>query len=377
MPPLINRQKLKSPSKPKPKLVGWILDLFHDFGRYLNLIRHYAFWRSYKVFTKFEKLKDAIATNLYKQRGRFARPFIHTGMMMIIALSIMLTPVIAQNSQAETSTESPMPQFYSAFEDPETQTTVSDKPRDKVIHYVVASGDTLSTIASKFDVSTDTIRWQNKLGKNDQIKPGQTLEILPVTGVSHRVQKGDTIYSIAKKYGLESAQPIVDFPFNSFSNDETFALAIGQTIIVPDGNMPSAAPSFVARRTPDAGSVTASGQFVWPTNGTITQRFFWYHKGIDIANKAAPAVVAADAGEVIVAGWPDSSGYGNRVMIDHGNGYITLYAHLSKIYVGTGQRVNRGDAIGQMGSTGRSTGTHLHFEIRTGSGNLNPLNFLK
>ena len=100
-------------------------------------------------------------------------------------------------------------------------------------------------------------------------------------------------------------------------------------------------------------------------------------KGTDIANRGGPAVLAADAGRVIVAGWPDGNGYGNRVMIDHGNGYKTLYAHLSKIYVVQGQSVARGAAIGQMGSTGRSTGTHLHFEIIQNGVHLNPLNFLR
>jgi murein DD-endopeptidase MepM/ murein hydrolase activator NlpD len=352
--------------------------IFRDFKSYLRLIGRYTFKHSYKLFSKFEGLKDFIAVNLYRQRGRLARPFIHTGMMMLIALAIMLAPVLAQEP---VRSEEPEYKLFSPFEDDLTETTVSDKPRDRIIHYTIETGDTVASIAKKFDVSIDTIRWQNKLDRIDQIKPGQTLEILPVTGIQHKVQKGDTIHSISKKYGLESAQAIVDFPFNSFTNDETFALAVGQTIIVPDGVQPAvklwSPNTFVAKKTPDAGAVTASGAFVWPAGGTITQKFAWYHKGVDIANRAAPGIVAADSGRVIVAGWPDSSGYGNRVIIDHENGYQTLYAHLSKVYVTSGQRVKRGDLVGQMGSTGRSTGTHLHFEIRSNKGNLNPLGFLK
>src|SRR5690606_11476883 len=98
----------------------------------------------------------------------------------------------------------------------------------------------------------------------------------------------------------------------------------------------------------------------------ISQGFRFYHQAIDIANKAGGAILAADAGTVTVAGWPDNYGYGNRVMIDHGNGMVTLYAHMSRIRVVVGQTVNRGDIIGDMGSTGRSTGTHLHFEVRQG-----------
>ncbi|HAN22376.1 TPA: hypothetical protein DCP77_01140 [Candidatus Collierbacteria bacterium] len=98
---------------------------------------------------------------------------------------------------------------------------------------------------------------------------------------------------------------------------------------------------------------------------------------MDIANRSGGNILAADSGTVIVAGWPDNSGYGNRVMIDHGNGYKTLYAHMSKIAVTVGQTVKRGNVIGQMGSTGRSTGTHLHFEIRSDAGNRDPIGVLK
>ena len=119
------------------------------------------------------------------------------------------------------------------------------------------------------------------------------------------------------------------------------------------------------------------GSFVWPAQGSITQRYTWYHRGIDIANSGAPDILTADSGKVIIAGWPDNSGYGNRVVVDHGNGYVTLYAHLAKIYVVAGQTVARGSSLGKMGSTGRSTGTHLHFEIIKSGSKLNPLDVLK
>ena len=254
-------------------------------------------------------------------------------------------------------------------------TQISQKIRDTIINYTIQGGDTVSTIADKFGVSEDSIRWQNSL-IGDKIKVGNTLQILPVTGVAHKVQKGDTVYSIAKRYDAE-AQAIADFPFNTFSNDETFELAIGQTIIVPEGIMPKAATAPRARQiTPSAGSVVASGQFVWPTGGTITQRFSWYHPGLDIANRSLPGVVAADAGVIEFAGW-DSAGYGNMVLIDHGNGYKTRYGHLSQIFVVRGQTVNRGGSIGRMGSTGHSTGPHLHFEIYKNGSRLNPLLYLK
>lgn len=335
-------------------------------------------------FFKFELGKKVFAASLYRQRGRLAGRFMHTGMASLAALGVFMAPVVANEFPGRSvdpwSSSSPGAVLSAATEEPATETIASDRLREKIIEYTVVEGDTISSIAQKFGVSEDTIRWQNKLDKKGKIKVGQTLEILPVTGVSHKVQKGDTVYSIAKKYDA-SPQAIVDFPYNTFTNDETFDLAVGQIIIVPDGVMPAESQTGPVERirqiTPDAGTVVASGSFVWPAAGTITQRFSWYHKGIDIANKSAPDVLAADAGKVVVAGWPDNYGYGNRVVIDHGNGYKTLYAHLSVIYVKVGQTVSRGSAIGKMGSTGRSTGTHLHFEVIKSGTYLNPFSVLR
>ena len=200
---------------------------------------------------------------------------------------------------------------------------------------------------------------------------------MPLTGVSHKVNKGDTVRSIAKRYDVDP-QVIVNFPFNTFVNDETFELAIGQSIIVPDGVLPAPIPLAPRSRftTPDAGTVVASGSFVWPTQGRITQNFVWYHPGTDIANKEMPGVLAADSGTVITAGW-SNVGYGNYIIIDHNNGTKTLYAHLSAIYVNVGQTVARGNTIGKMGSTGRSTGPHLHFEIIKNGVHTNPLGALQ
>jgi len=305
-------------------------------------------------------------------------------MAAISALSVILAPVLTEEFPGKVRDPWKLPTVstvLSASVENETATLVSDKPRDKIVKYTVEEGDTLSSVAEKFGISVETIVWQNKLPSDKVIiKPGQILEILPVSGVSHQVQKGDTIYSIAKTYNAEP-QAIVDFPFNTFVNDETFTLAVGQTIIVPDGIPPKQTPStpsaFVKRLTPDAGTVAASGIFIWPASGAISQYFSWYHNGIDIANAGAPNILAADSGTVITAGWPDNIGYGNRVIIDHGNGYKTLYAHLSQIYVVAGQRVRRGDSIGKMGSTGRSTGTHLHFTVIRDGIAVNPLSLLK
>jgi len=360
-------------------------------GRFISDFREYCLaWGQFfstiglALFSRFETAKNFLVIHLYRRRGKLVAPFVHSGMGALTALGVAIAPVLAEEFpnrvQDPWSTPTPSAVLSSATTNPTVTTLISDKPRDRIIIYTVQEGDTISTIAEKFGVSIDTIRWQNDLQSIGSIKPGQELKILPVTGISHKVQKGDTIYSIAKKYD-GNPQAIVDFPFNTFINDETFALAVGQTIIVPNGVKPQVKPwspiASIRQTTPDAGTVTASGRFIWPTQGQITQNFVWYHRGIDIANRAAPQVLAADSGRVIVAGWPDAGGYGNRVMIDHGNGYVTLYAHLSRVYVAVGQTVNRGDAIGQMGSTGRSTGIHLHFEVRHQGAFLNPLQVLK
>ena len=262
----------------------------------------------------------------------------------------------------------------------DTLTQVSDKPRAEIFEYTVQDGDTLGSIAKQFGVDTDSIMWLNPGINEKKIKPDTDLKIPPVTGVVHTVKSGETIYSVAKRYDV-SAQSIVDFPFNEFTNDETFALAIGQTLVVPDGQMPneiitSPRGNLAQTLTPNAGAVSATGTWIWPAQGRITQPFRAWHKGVDIANQAGGRILAADSGTVVAAGW-DNSGYGNRIVVDHGNGYLTLYAHLSSFSVVVGQTVRRGDGLGMMGSTGRSTGTHLHFEIRSARGNSDPLAFLR
>lgn len=361
-----------------------ILEIFGDIKLFLGELKRYLFKSLHFSFIKFEAGKGVFVSALYKQRGKLARRFMHSGMAGLAALGVMIAPVIAEEFPGRTVNPWEIPSASSVLsvstQDPATETLVSDKMRDKILEYQVQSGDTVSSISEKFGVSEDTIRWQNDLQSKNSIKAGQILQIIPVTGISHKVQKGDTVYSIAKKYDT-SPQAIVDFPFNTFTNDETFALAVGQTVIVPDGVKQSEtlwSPSVRTRQiTPDAGTVVASGSFVWPVGGTISQRYVWYHPGIDIANSSAPNILAADSGTVVIAGWPDGYGYGNRVMIDHGNGFRTLYAHLSKVYVVAGQTVARGSAIGKMGSTGKSTGVHLHFEVFQGGSHLNPLSVLK
>jgi murein DD-endopeptidase MepM/ murein hydrolase activator NlpD len=354
-----------------------------ELGEFAGDWRNFIFRRGYQAFSQFEKVKDFIAQSLYRQRGRFARPFVHTAMGGLITMAVTLAPVLA-SSFPGVEKESPGEVISSTqvleVQSTDTTTQISDKVRDQVIEYTVQPGDTVSEIADKFGISADTIRWENNLASLNSIKPGQVLRILPVSGVRHKVTRGETIYSIAKKYDA-NPQAVVDFPFNTFTDDETFALAVGQDLIVPDGKKPNevlwSPTRYVAQNTPNAGSVSAIGTFIWPIGGRITQRFTWYHKGLDIATAFGTPILAADSGVVMVAGWPDNSGYGNRVVIDHGNGYQTWYGHMSKVLVSVGQTVSRGSQIGLEGSTGRSTGPHCHFEIRKNGVPVNPLDYLK
>lgn len=346
---------------------------FKELGSFIGKKLHFS-------VLIFEAKKGLFVTSLYKQRGKLSRKLMHTGMAGLAGVGMMIAPVIAQEFPGRSvnpwEIESNSSVLSATTESDGIETIVSEKVRDKVKIYKVEEGDTVASIAKKFGVDEDTIRWQNNLVK-DKIKVGQTLEILPVTGIAHKTVKGDTVYSISKKYD-SSAQAVVDFPFNTFSNDETFELAIGQIVIVPDGVRPAEAAISprIRQITPDAGSVVASGSFVWPAQGTISQNFSWYHPGLDIANRAAPNVLAADAGVVTYAGCL-SYGYGCHVIINHGNGYTTLYGHLQQIYVKVNQTIARGSAVGKMGSTGRSTGIHLHFEVAKNGVKLIPLSVLR
>lgn len=361
------------------KNLEFILEIWSEVRTFLFELTNFLLKSLHISFLKFEERKGIVVTALYRKRGKLSRTLSHSGMAAITTLGVMLAPLIAQEFPGKTINPweiSAAPSVLSAAtDDPGIDTQVSSKVRDSIIEYEVQSGDTVTSVANKFGISADTIRWENDLTK-DTIKVGKTLKILPVSGIAHTVVKGDTIYSIAKKYDA-NVQAIVDFPFNTFTNDETFELAIGQTIIVPEGVMPQVSTSPRPRQmTPNAGTVAASGRFVWPTQGVITQRYSWYHPGVDVANPSLPLVVAADSGRVIYAGW-DTTGYGYMVLIDHGNGYKTRYAHLSQIMVVSGQTIGRGQGIGKVGNTGRSTGPHLHFEIYQNGIRVNPLSYLK
>ncbi|MBQ6436438.1 peptidoglycan DD-metalloendopeptidase family protein [bacterium] len=374
--------KEKKQKTSKIKSERW--QLVTDFGDYLNFWHRYLRNRIYQPFSVFEKGKDVVVGGLYKDRGRKSRPMIHVGVVLTAFFVVVVAPSIFEQTAENSDTIST--NVLAASDEVSFYTMQAEEVRQlrggEVTKHVVKEGETLESIAQQYGLQKETIMWENSLKEKAELKEGQELRILPVDGIRHRVAKGETIATIGKKYGLEGAavQAIVDFPFNDFVNDETFELATGQYLMIPGGQKPkeAAAPTATFARvlTPDAGTVSATGDFIWPAAGMITQGYSFYHKAIDIASGGGGPILAADSGVVTASGW-DSSGYGNRVIVDHGNGSRTLYAHMRVLNVTEGQSVNRGDVLGEMGSTGRSTGTHLHFEVRQDSVLLNPMDYLK
>ncbi|MEN8253246.1 MAG: M23 family metallopeptidase [Patescibacteria group bacterium] len=361
--------------------------IFGELKSFFKFLKIYLRSRFYRLFSKFESVKSLFVDLLYKKRGRYARPFLHMGAVSLGFLVIALGPLILQSKDREDVGQSQELSKQGDFYDNSSFYTIqAEEVRQfrggEIIIHVVQEGETLSSIASRYGLETSTILWENNLTEKSKIKPGLELKILPIDGVIHKVKRGETIYSIGKKYSLDEnqVQGIIDYPFNEFRNDENFELASGQALVVPGGvrkdTTVKPSVSIASVLTPDAGTVTASGNFIWPASGRITQGYRFYHRAIDIANKSGGPILAADSGTVTTASW-SGGGYGNHVVIDHGNGFYTLYAHLRVIQVKQGQRVNRGDLLGQMGNTGRSTGTHLHFEIRRGGALDNPLNYLR
>lgn len=241
----------------------------------------------------------------------------------------------------------------------------------QITTYTVKNGDNISEIASRFGVTVNTILWANDIKSANLVKPGDELLILPVSGLQYTVRAGDTVAGIAKKYGADAEEIAL---FNGLESSAD--LVAGSDIIVPGGSMPTKkAPTKVATKSSGGAAAKSlpaiSGYFGNPVpGGRITQGLHGYN-GIDVGAKAGTPIYAAAAGTIVVAknngGY--NGGYGNYVVISHDNGTQTLYAHMSSTAV-SGGSVEKGALLGYVGSTGRSTGNHLHFEVR---GAKNPL----
>ncbi len=276
-------------------------------------------------------------------------------------------------------------------------TSVPEGVRQFPIKYTVVEGDSIFAIGKKFDIDPETILWANYDYLYDDpttpLVPGWRLTIPPTDGVYYKWKEGDTLEKIAEKYSTwyytVDVEDIITWPGNGLdiTNPVTDNL-VDKRVMIPGGNQVVSwivpvefAPRSGATKaiagpggcvTPESGTL-GSGYFSWPVGQHYLSGFDFSgsHLGIDIAAGVGTPVVASDGGTVVYAGWNDS-GYGNLVAIDHNNGYKTIYAHLSTIYVTCGQNINGGTMIGLSGSTGKSTGGHLHFEIRYFSQYVNP-----
>jgi len=254
--------------------------------------------------------------------------------------------------------------------------------RNSVESYIVQSGDSISTIAQKFALSTNTILWQNNLTWNSTIRTGQEIIILPIDGLQHSVASGETLGAIAKKYQAELDE-IISTNKLADAND----IVIGEKLIIPDGIKPSAVavrprntivsiPSAIKDIFSTSAPVDGGTRLLWPLNSRrITQYYHLRHSGVDIGDTRGNAIYAAESGKVERSGW--IRGYGYNVIINHGGGMKTLYGHATQLLVSAGQTVSRGQTIATIGSTGWSTGPHLHFEVIINGRKVNPFNYTR
>lgn len=284
----------------------------------------------------------------------------------------------------------------------QVHTTIPSRPRQEVVKYTVVEGDTIFGIAQNFGLEPQTILWGNYYTLLDNpaaLQPGQELNILPVNGTYHEWQDGEGLNGVAQYYGV-TPEDIINYPANQLDSEtigdfERPNIAPGTWLVIPNGKrefISWSAPLGVTRENPASarvlgpgacgpvsGGAVGFGTFVWPANNRFLSGYDYSpstnHWGLDIAGNEGEGVYATDAGVVVYAGW-NNYGYGNMIMVDHGNNFQSLYAHMSGVSVVCGQSVGQGDLIGTIGNTGRSSGAHLHFEIRAISSWVNPWDVL-
>jgi murein DD-endopeptidase MepM/ murein hydrolase activator NlpD len=237
--------------------------------------------------------------------------------------------------------------------------------RTEIVTYTVQTGDTLWSIAAQYNLDVDTLRWSNpELERNpDMLSVGTELVILPVKGIYHTVEAGETLASIAKQFGVSDAD-ILNYPLNQMSSPDR--LLVDQKLVVPHGR------KEIARPVPQP---SGDSLFAWPIVGTVTQGFSAQHPAFDIGAPYGSPVYAGRAGRVVRSAWA-RTGYGYTVIIDHGEGWQSLYSHMKGEWVSVGDWVEQGQLIGEVGSTGNSTGPHVHFEIRLNGKQVNPTDYL-
>lgn len=255
-----------------------------------------------------------------------------------------------------------------------TKKQAKEPLKPKVLEYTIQQGDTLSSIARRYGTDVTTITAANQMGVTTTLKLGQKIKVLNIKGVLHKVGKGQTIWQIARGYGL----PVQTVMAVNGIKDES-QVQPGQELILPGAKPFPGAGSTGGGQHVKTGVGIFSGYLAMPVHGRLTSRFGYrwgrMHEGLDLAAPTGTPVHAAGGGVVAFAGW--KNGYGKTVIINHGNGYTTLYGHNSKFFVSAGQKVASGQRIANVGSTGRSTGPHLHFEVHIGGKVVNPAKYLR
>lgn len=293
----------------------------------------------------------------------------------------------------------PIASIYGITRDTDLDTIIPSRPRVKVITYTVQVGDTLFTIASNYGLKPETLLWGNYEVLQDNphlLKPKQVLNILPTDGTYYEWKEGDTLGGVADFFKT-NPQAIISYSGNFFDltqKDPSTTIKPGTWIIVPGGRraIKDWGPPAITRQNPASaraygagacGNVytgaVGSGTFVWPTVDHGISGYTYdpgVHPGVDIAGAEGNSVYATDSGVVVYAGWSDY-GYGNLIVIDHGTGWQSAYAHLSAVAVTCGQSVYQGGYIGAMGTTGNSSGPHLHFELIINGAKVNPLDYTR
>jgi hypothetical protein len=291
----------------------------------------------------------------------------------VVLLAVAVSPALAQ----KVVPPEPYQVFFPLAENSHTNPRgISALLADRVQTYVLRAGDNLAELA--FDLGRDLSAMACVTPSGTyplrELRPGQTLLIPPPYFLCHTVAQGETIAGIARRYQVDP-QVILQTPWNEVTRLDT-PLEPGRRLLVYGG-----IPPEMPRTRPPSGRSTdelwpyGDGDFVWPVAGRVSQDFDRSHRALDIAAPLGRDVVASDNGVVILAGWSDI-GYGLRVVIDHQVDYTTLYGHLSEILVEEGQVVEKGQVIGQVGSTGNSSGPHVHFEVRDFGYLANPLQLL-
>jgi LysM repeat protein len=290
-------------------------------------------------------------------------------------------PVETSSSPGIPLGELPVLSDISLAPDPIPFTFQGELPKHELDQYVVEQGDTPDGIAERFGIQAETLLGGNPWLSQESslLQTGVELLILPIDGVLHDVEPGETLELVAERYGVSiediiSYQPnSLKFPYRLYPDTQIMVPGAVREVFVwtpPD-------LASVTRGTSYEGSgvtpvIVGTGTFVYPVSGRRFTQFFWYgHPAVDIATLEGSAVYASDTGTITFAGW-NTYGYGNLIVVNHGNGFETFYAHLSAINVVPGQIVFQGNVIGATGSTGRSSGPHIHFEIRINNNQDNP-----